>query len=254
MSQMRAIDLSNRKYLVTGASSGLGRDIAVFLSECGAQLVITGRNEKKLDETFKEMGSDGHLQIICDIAREEDLSGVFSEAVKDGKRLDGLVHCAGVIPLSPLNTISRKSIDDCMAINFYSLLELVRCFAKKKYREEKTSIVEISSVCSQYPGKCQTLYAASKAAANAAVQALALEVNKMGIRINSVLPGTINTPGIPGVIEKIGGESFSNIMRPQIHGLVEMREVSNIVGFMLSDLSSAVTGRIVYADGGYINY
>lgn len=251
---MQAIDLSNRKYLITGASSGLGRDIAIYLSECGAQLVIIGRNKERLDETFGKMKSGGHLQITCDIAREEDLSGVFAKAVEDGKRLDGLVHCAGIMPLSPLNTINRTVIDNCMAVNFYALLELVRCFAKKKYREANTSIVEISSICSQYPGKCQTLYAASKAAANAAVQALALELNKKGIRINAVLPGIINTPGIPGTVEKIGEEGLANIMRPQIHGFVEMREVSNIVGFMLSDLSSAVTGRIVYADGGYINY
>ena len=114
--------------------------------------------------------------------------------------------------------------------------------------------MEVSSICSQYPGKCQTLYAASKAAANAAVQSLAMELYDKGIRINSVLPGTINTPGIKEVTGRIGQEAFDALLRPQIHGLIEMHEISSIIAFLLSGLSTAITGRTVYADGGYIRF
>lgn len=251
---MGTFDFSGKKYLVTGASSGQGRDIAVFLSESGAKVVAVGRRKPELERTLELMGDGGHQLAVCDMALEEDLSDLFALATGDGKKLDGMVHCAGIIPLVPVNALKRKSIEECLSINFYALLELTRCFSKKKYREDATSIVEISSIASQYPGKCQTIYAASKAAANAAVQALALELYQKGIRINAILPGTIDTPGLEKVIEKNGADKFQRMMEPQIHGLVTMREVSNIAGFMLSELSSAVTGRIVYADGGYINY
>lgn len=251
---MQIIDLSKKKILVTGASSGLGSDIAIYLSECGAQVVLVGRNQERLERTKEKMKQGDHILITCDLGKQEELSCIFIDAVKDGKKIDGLVHCAGIIPLTPLQTITRQSIDDCMSVNFYAFLELVRCFSKKKFRESKASIIEISSICSQYPGKCQTVYAASKAAANAAVQSLALELYKNGIRINAVLPGTLNTTGAANVTEKIGQEAIDRMLRPQIHGFVEPREVSTIVAFMLSELSSAITGRIIYADGGYINF
>lgn len=252
---METINLSNKKILVTGASSGQGRDIAEYLSECGAEIILVGRNQARLKETLSAMNNKGkHRYICCDLAKESDLTDLFSEAVQDGKKLDGMVHCAGIIPLSPISTINREAIEECMSINFYALLELVRCFSRRKFREDKTSIVEVSSICSQYPGKCQTLYAASKAAANASVQSLAMELFDKGVRINSVLPGTINTPAIEEVTGRIGKEAFDALLRPQIHGLIEMREISSIIAFLLSGLSTAITGRTVYADGGYIRF
>jgi len=251
---MNTIDLKGKKILVTGASSGLGRDISIFLSECGAQVVLVARNKNRLKETEAAMQSRNHVVISCDIGKEGSIAGMFDKAMEDGKKLDGLVHCAGIIPLMPLSTITRKSIDECMSINFSALIELVKFFSKKKNREQKSSIVEISSICSQYPGKCQTVYAASKAAANAAVQSLALELYKNGIRINSILPGTFKTSAGEKVADKIGQEAIDKMLRPQICGYLSTREISNIVAFLLCDMSSAVTGRTVYADGGYINY
>ncbi len=251
---MQMIDLTGKKYMVTGASSGLGREISIYLSECGAQVVLVARNLERLRETKEAMNPGRHLIIAQDIGKEDDSKELFNEAIADGKKLNGLVHCAGIIPLLPLQTISRKTIDECMSINFYALIELVKCFAKKKYRESQTSIVEISSICSQYPGKCQTIYAASKAAANVAVQSLALELHKSGIRINSVLPGSFETSGGEKVADMIGQEAIERLLRPQLCGYVKTRDIASIVAFMLSDMSAAVTGRIVYADGGYINY
>ena len=141
-----------------------------------------------------------------------------------------------------------------MSINFYALIELVRCFSKSKYHSGKSSFVEISSISSIYPGKCQTLYAASKAAANASIQALALELVKKNIRINSVLPGIIDTPATHKAIQFIGKETHDRTLTNQLHGLIKMEEISDIVTFLLSDLSSTITGRTIYADGGYLDF
>ena len=248
-----AFDFSGKKYLVTGASSGLGRDISVLLSKSGAQLVVTGRNAKELDATLEMMSAFGHIGIAYDFSTEEDFTELFERAVADGHKLDGFVHSAGLMPLTPVNTLKKKTINDCLSVNLVSFLELMRCFSKKKYRTEKTSVVGISSICSLYPGKCQTVYAASKAAMNTAVQALALELYSKCIRVNSVLPGTIRTKGYEDNAILVGKDTQAENIKKQIHGLISTEEVFNVVAFLLSDASSAITGRALFADGGYIN-
>lgn len=250
---MNEFNFSDKKVIVTGASSGLGRSIAINLAESGAIVILIGRNESELIKTKEMMQGKDHIIIPADLAAEGDYSSIFDKMIQDGKKIDGLVHCAGIIPLTPLNTLKKDKIEQCMAINFYALIELTRCAVKKKYRGKNLSIVEISSISSQYPGKCQTLYASSKAAANIAVKSLAFELAKSGARINSLLPGIINTPATQEAINRIGKEIHDQTLNKQIHGLIEMEEIANVVKFLLSDYSSAITGRTIYADGGYIN-
>lgn len=248
-----AFDLSDKKYLVTGASSGLGRDISILLSKSGARLVITGRNEDELNKTLEMMSGPGHIGIPYDLSAEDDYTELLERSAADSRKLDGFVHSAGVMPLTPVNTLKKKTINDCLSVNFVAFLELMRCFSKKKYRSDKASVVGISSICSLYPGKCQTVYAASKAAMNASVQALALELYGKGIRVNTVLPGTIRTKGYSDNAVLVGEDVQAENIKKQIHGLISTEEVFNVVAFLLSDASSAITGRALFADGGFIN-
>lgn len=255
MYKMKAsISFENRKFLVTGASSGLGRTVSIDLAQKGATLVITGRSEEELKKTISLMDGVKHTFYPCKLDEEHDLTVFFNRIVSDGVKLSGIVHCAGLIPLTPVNTLKRDKIVQCMGINFYALIELIRCFSKSKFHTDKASIVEISSISSLYPGKCQTIYAASKAAANAAVQAMAIELAPKGIRVNSVLPGIIDTPATHLAIRSLGEEIHDKTLSNQLHGLIPMGEISDVVTFLLSDLSSAITGRTIFADGGYIDF
>ncbi len=251
MSQL--FDFTNCIYLVTGASSGIGKETAISLSKSGARVALVGRDNEALKLTNEKMVGEGHLIIPFDLTSTDDYSELFDYVLKKAGKLNGIVHCAGIAPVIPVSRLTRKRVEECMTINLYSFLELIRCIAKKKYRADNTSIVEISSINSIYPDKCQTIYVASKAAANAAVQALAIELYKSNIRVNSILPGIVNTPMAKKAFEEMGEENASAKQKKQVLGMTEPQEIVNVIQFLLSDSSLAITGRTIFADGGYIN-
>lgn len=125
------LDFTGKKILVTGASSGIGRSTAIRLSEQGARVILNGRNVERLKETMEAMTGAGHLILPADLIETEDMTGLFNEMVSDGKKLDGLVHCAGIATILPLAMIKRSNIENCMRVNLYPLFEMTRLFSKR---------------------------------------------------------------------------------------------------------------------------
>jgi len=246
-------NFKDKLYLVTGASSGLGMAISELLSEFGARVILTARNEMRLNEVRASLSGSNHLVFPKDLM-ESDYTDLFDYSCSGGRRIDGVVHCAGIAPVVPLSSLTRARADECMTANFYSFLELMRLYSKKKYRAEKGSVVAVSSISSFYPDKCQTIYAASKAAMNTAVQGLALEFVKNNVRVNAVVPGSMDTEMTRKAIENGQIDSMSRKAERQILGLTNPIEVAKVIIFLLSDLSSSITGRTIFADGGYINF
>ena len=243
-------DFTGKKYLVTGASSGIGRAVAVELAKQGACVAINGRNVDRLNDTAKtiqELG--GKTQVLpLDIGKAENLAGMFDEIVSDGVKLDGLVHCAGVAVIRPLATLNRAVMDETMSINLYAFIELVKQAAKKKYRAERMSIAAISAIGSLNPRKCQTIYTASKAALNNVIQALAVELADKNIRINGVIAGPVDTEMARS------SEDSGQLSTPiqTIYGEMKPEQIANAVMYLLSNASDTMTGRYLFADGGAI--
>jgi len=250
---MSIMDFNEKKILVTGASSGIGRSTAIRLSELGAKLVILGRNKDRLDKTLGELTGDGHIAIQFDFVKSsiEDYIEIFEKAIGDGVKLDGLVHCAGVATILPLKMINKDKLDECMQINFYSFIELVKQFSRKKYHNIDSSIVGISSIATKCPAKCQTVYVASKAAINAVVPCLAMELVDKGIRINSVMPASTDTPMLRESYEREPGDKTEGL-KMQILGMSQPEDIADVIIFLLSDMSRTITGRAIYADGGLL--
>lgn len=248
-----SFDFSGKKYLVTGASSGLGKKVSEMLASCGAQVLTTARNRNKLEDLANNLSNGNHLFFPKDLM-DDDYTDLFEYALSNGWKLDGIVHCAGVSPILPVGSLTRERVDDCMTTNFFSFLELMRLFSKRKYRSEKGSVVAVSSISSLYPDKCQTLYAASKAALNTAVQGLALELNRSNVRVNVVLPGSMDTEMTRDAVAEGRIDNIERKLSKQILGLSKPEDVANVILFLLSDLASAITGRTIFADGGYINF
>ncbi|MGA3673627.1 SDR family NAD(P)-dependent oxidoreductase [Lysinibacillus agricola] len=241
------LDLTNKKILVTGASSGIGQATSIYLSKLGANLVVMGRNVDRLNTTLSKLAGNGHTKIVADFSEMEDMSELFGEVLSDGIKLDGLVHCAGISQVTPLNSLTKKKMLTEMDINYFSYIELVRQYAKKKHNNGG-SIIGISSIAADRAEQCQTNYAASKAALDISSQSMAIELAKKRIRINTVLPGVIDTNILKSTSEN--GVDLELIQKTQLLGVGKPDDVASVVAFLISDMSRLITGRRLFVDGG----
>ncbi len=245
---MNIIDLSSKKYIVTGAGSGIGRETAKVLSEQGARVVMLDLNQQGLEETLTSMKGTGHLYNVCDLTDFEALSSLVEEVVEQCGKIDGLVHCAGISSRKPLNMLKAKGFSKVMDVNFYSFVELVRLATKKKNFNNGGSIVVMSSVSSVRGYKAKSEYCVSKAAVDAFVRCMALELADRKIRVNSVMPAEVLTP-LAQKARKLN-ESIGAANTDAPLGASDPYEIANTIAFLLSDATKTITGTSILIDGG----
>lgn len=247
------MELKEKTILITGASSGIGRATSVLCSELGARVVITGRDEGRLNETYVMLSGEGHIKVVQDLLCKEGLDSFFSKIVTQVGKLHGLVHCAGIAGVIPLKALSRGQLEKIMETNFYSFVEVVRQFGKKKYSMNKASIVGISSRAATAPRAYEMAYIASKAALEAAIPVIALELKSRQIRVNSVSPGVVKTGMTMRAIGELNNsEGLKDIKERSIQGWQSAEQIAKICAFLLSDDSVAITAKNIQADGGFI--
>lgn len=237
--------LEGKTILVTGASSGIGRTIAVECSRMGANVIITGRNEDRLNETFTSLEGNSNNSIVTDLTSEQGVDMVVSQSPV----VDGIVLCAGVSSLVPFIMSSRKQLDKTFEINFFSQIELLRLFIKKKKINSGSSIVGISSIGGNKTfstGICP--YGASKAAFLSIMKTAAKELAPK-YRVNCILPGQVNTP----MVQKgeLTGDQYEAYKKTVPMGRFgEPEDIAFATIYLLSDASSFVNGSEITVDGG----
>lgn len=240
--------LQNKRILITGASSGIGRRTAIECSKDGANLVITGRNEVRLNETFESLESNGsnHKMVIADLLKEEDIERLIQETGK----IDGVVLCSGKGLTLPVQFATRDKLDDIFNTNFFSPVELLRLLYKKKNLNSESSVVIIDSiggVKAFMPGNA--VYGASKAALNSIMRYCAIEFAPKKIRVNCVCPGMVETP----LIHR-GTITEEQLDKDRQHYLLKRygkpEDIAYACIYLLSDASSWVTGQDLFVDGG----
>lgn len=246
-------DFTGKRIIVTGATSGMGKATAIKLAQQGAEICLLARNLDKINETLGLMHGSGHKYYIKDFSEPGGYKEIFDSIVSDGHKIDGLVHCAGIAKILPISMLSKKTMDESMTTNFYSYVEMVSLLSKKKYHD-KASVVGISSISTLYPQKCQGIYVATKSAMNTITTAMAIELAEKGIRINTVMPSSTNTQMLKEAFENKTEEQIKESIEQQVLGLTEPEDIADIIMFLLSDASRMITGREIYADGGYINF
>ena len=239
--------LNNRTILVTGASSGIGRTTAIDCSRMDANLVITGRNQERLEAVHQELEGHGHQAIAADLTNQEQVNRLI-EALPV---IDGVVLCAGQGTVVPFKMADRKKIDPIFEINYFAPVELLRLLLKKKKLANGSSVVFVSSiggVDSITVGN--SIYGASKAALNSAMRFCALELAPKQIRVNSVCPGMVNTKLIKGgaVSEE---QHQADMQKYPLKRYGEPEDIANGIIYLLSNASSWVTGHSLVIDGGY---
>ncbi len=241
-------DFSGKTILITGASSGIGRQAAISLSKLGARTVLIARREEQLKETLGMLSGEGHICKPFDLAELDNIEALVSEIVAETGKLDGMAFCAGVAPTLPSKVTTPKVLTETMQINFFSFFEMTRHFIKKKYSVDGAKIAVISSQASIKPGKGQSAYCASKAAIDSAVKCLAKEVLPRKICINSIQPSFVDTPMTDKFCEEI--ENADSLMLTQPLGLITSTEVANMMVYLLSPLADRITGTAINIDGG----
>ncbi len=248
------IDLTGKKILISGASSGMGRETAILCSRLGAEVIMLARNEEKLRSVFNELEGEGHRYYSVDLGNVDDIEVFMKQLSTECGAVDGFVHSAGISSSRPLKLLKPQALREVMDINYYSFIEIIRCITKRKCFNEGLSIVGISSISSKQGNQTKTAYCASKAAMDASVRCLAKELAGKKIRVNTVNPALIKTDIYQTFLDNSGdSEDAKSIMARQYLGLGDPIDVANTIVFLLSDASKFITGSSVDIDGGRLS-
>jgi NAD(P)-dependent dehydrogenase (short-subunit alcohol dehydrogenase family) len=239
--------LTGKKILVTGASSGIGRAIAIECSKMGATLHITGRNLDKLNKTFLELDGSQNVCISADLTNATELDALVAQLPV----LDGIVHSAGVSHPTPFPFVNEEKIIQTFAVNFNAPVLLNLSLLKQKKINKKASVVFISSISGVHvssPGG--SVYSASKAAINGIMQGMAIDLAGRGIRVNSINPGMVETDILlgSGITEE---QLLEEKKKYPLKRFAQPSEIAYAAIYLLSDASQWVTGSNLKVDGGY---
>ncbi|HRP58689.1 MAG: SDR family oxidoreductase [Flavobacteriales bacterium] len=240
--------LHGKTIFISGASSGIGRQIAISVSQMGGRVVITGRNQDRLDETFKSLSGSGHLTVLGDLTDTNQRDNI----IKQLPQLDGVVMNAGMVQAYPIKFMTLEKIKETFSINYDAVVLLIAGITRNKKLNKGASVVFISSISSNFPPKGGSMYSSAKAAIESFSKVLALEHYTQKIRSNCILPGMVKTALYEDVEKVITKESLDAHVAKYPLGVGYPEDVANTAIFLLSDASRWITGTNLIIDGGCI--
>lgn len=237
--------LEGKTILVTGASAGIGKSIAVSCSKMGAIVIITGRNMERLEETRVELSGEGHKAIPADLTKISDLQSLALQL----PLLDGIVYCAGIGQRKICKMLTSEDVDEVMNVNFKSSVLLQAELLQTKKIKKAASIVFLASRAASSPSIGNAVYSASKGAVISYAKCLALELAPRQIRVNCICPAMVWTDLILQ-----GGLTKEDLEEAQLQYPLKRygqpQDVANLAIYLLSDASSWMTGSCVDLTGG----
>ncbi|MBN1414278.1 MAG: SDR family oxidoreductase [Bacteroidales bacterium] len=251
---LNPFSLQNKLILITGASSGIGRQCAVACSGMGATLVLFGRNSERLNETLNLTGNPGnHMVVSVDLMEYDTVKDAVKNIVIQKGRVDGLINCAGISTTLPLNAVSPDKMEHFFRTNVIGGINLTNQVVRiSNFSEIGGSVVFISSVMGVAGENGKSLYSMTKGALIAAVRSMAIELAKRNIRVNAISPGVVETPMSKNAIYSRDEESLNRITSLHPLGLGQPEDVANAAVYLLSDASKWITGTNLIVDGGYL--
>lgn len=238
--------LQGKTVLVTGASSGIGRETAIVCSKMGASVIASARNSKRLAETLQQLDGYGHAVISADLGSQEQIEILATEVPE----LDGIVHCAGIGDRTLLKMAREKDIERVMKANFDGPVLLQRALLKKKKVKSSSSIVFIASRAPFAPTPGNGLYAASKGALIAYAKVLGLELANQLIRVNCICPAMVWTELVQRDADITGVDYHEAEKSYPLKRYGKPEDVANLVVYLLSEASSWMTGSCIDITGG----
>ena len=237
--------LHGKRIVITGAGSGIGQATAIVCANLGADVVLLDISGEQLARTMEMLPQAQSKCFTVDLTDSEALCNLIKEICLESP-IQGLVHCAGISSRKPLNTLKKEGFSKVMDVNFYSFVELVKQVAKKGRMSDGGKIVVMSSISSIRGFKAKTEYCVSKAAVDAFVRCMALELAPRKICVNSVMASEVLTPmAIKAKEMNLSDADFVTPLGPS-----QPEEVAATIAFLLSDATRTISGTSLLIDGG----
>ena len=248
--QFNPFSLEGKTILVTGASSGIGRQCAIDCSKMGAKVIAVGRDYERLVGVVDEMGESG-FSYSFDLNNLDGIKDLISDIVDNFGKLDGFIHAAGIEVTNPVKLSKPDDFESLYKVNCLSAFEIVKNLCGIKTFNKGGSIVLISSISGVIARKGLCAYAASKGALMSAARVMALEMASREVRVNTISPGTILTPMMQKALDTMNEDDRKKRIDGFPLGLGKTSDISNACIYLLSDASRWVTGQNLIVDGGY---
>ncbi len=243
---------AGRSILITGASSGLGREAAIALSKLGARLILTGRNAERLEETRLKLSGAGHTIAAADLVDADQTAEFIASLAKEHGTLNGIFHSAGAYFSLPMKVSKQRHIDSVFAASVNGAYGIAKAASQRKVLSDGGSVVFMSSVAGERGHGGLAAYGGSKAAVLGLTRALALEVAPRRVRVNAITASTIETEMHLRTIENANMDYVAAGEARHPLGFGRPEDVANAVIFLLSDAAQWVTGTSLVVDGGYL--
>ncbi len=251
LSPANPMDLSGRTILVTGASSGIGRETAVLLSQLKARVVLTARNEERLSTTLATLHNDGHRAEPFDLSRTDEIPKWVQGIAAQAGPLHGIVHAAGKQASVPIRFVTDQKVDDLVRTNLYSAIMLARGFSQKNCHAPGGGLVFLSSIMALASKPAISVYSATKSALVGLTKSLALELAPQNLRVNCVAPAFVETKMLEELRAVLTDEQMEALRSSHPLGFGTPRDVANAVAFLLAETGRWITGSTLVLDGGY---
>lgn len=252
-------DLAGKAAIVTGAARGMGKAHALKLSGAGAKVAVADLNLKDCQEVVEEIKKAGGqaIAVKCDVSKKSDIDNLVKETLKEFKKIDILVNNAGIFPFEPFLQMPEENFEKVINVNLKGYFLMAQACAKEMQNNQpdekgqRGSIVNIASVAAIMGFAGLSHYCASKGGVVAMSKAIALELAPLGIRINNIDPGAIDTPGASNA--SMSEEQRKAMLLPiPLHRQGAAQEIANAVLFLASGESSYMTGSTMIVDGGWV--
>ena len=242
--------LKDKKALITGASGGIGKELARVLAEYDAEVCISGRNIEELNELKESLGDKCHI-VPCDLSNKNEISELFSKSEEVLGQIDILVNNAGITKDNIFLRMSEQEWEDVLNINLNSTFNILKLITKGMVKRKYGRIINISSVVGATGGAGQVNYAASKAGLIGLTKSLSQELATRNITVNCIAPGFIETPMTEKLDDNRKDIIISSIPANRIGA---PKDLSSAVIFLASQESSYITGQTIHINGGlYMN-
>lgn len=244
--------LAGRSYLVTGASSGIGRAAALLIARCGGRVVAGGRDVERLEATLAALPGSGHQALPGDLSDADGAAEWVKSGVALHGALDGAFHCAGVASIRAVRLLRQQHIDEAMGSALFAGLGIARALAQRGAMNDGGALVYMSSVAGSAGQAGLAAYGAAKAGVDGMVRALACEFAPRRIRVNAIAAGAVQTPMHERLARAGTDASMQAYEAQHLLGFGTPEDVANAVLFLLGPAGRWVTGTTLAVDGGYL--